>query len=380
VKTVAIPPTFPAWQAAARELLRKEIPPSAVLWAEAPAPSLGAAAPEQALPDEAAEPSSERPPRVPRAFLDLAREVARHRDPARWELLYAVLWRLVHEDRNLLAAEVDAQVATLVRMRGEVRRAAEGMTPPAVAGPGQSRPARASRRSAVPVGAHVARDLFGTASAGEEPDLGRPPGARQWVPADATLHAFRAAAPHCRGCDLYRHARQVVFGVGPDSARVVLVGEQPGDQEDRQGKPFVGPAGEVLDRALAEAGIARERLYVTNVVKHFKFVVRGGRRLHQTPSPAEVGACLPWLEAEIEALRPEVVVCLGATAARALLGGEFRLLRQRGLVLATRWAPQTLATLHPSAVLRGVDEAEQERLYAMLLSDLRVVSSLAPGA
>jgi DNA polymerase len=152
---------------------------------------------------------------------------------------------------------------------------------------------------------------------------------------------------------------------------MALVGEQPGDQEDRQGAPFVGPAGEVLDRALAEIGLARERFYVTNVVKHFKFIERGKRRIHQTPQAAEIGACRPWLEAELALVKPETLVCLGATAARALLGGNFRIMRDRGRWVESRWAPRTMATLHPSAVLRGEDEAAQARLYAMLVDDLR---------
>jgi DNA polymerase len=195
------------------------------------------------------------------------------------------------------------------------------------------------------------------------------------VPAGAGLDALREAAKRCTGCELYRHASQVVFGRGPADARVVLVGEQPGDQEDRKGAPFVGPAGEVLDRALREAGVERERVYVTNAVKHFKFVERGPRRIHQTPRLAEIAACRPWLEAELDAIQPGILVALGATAARAIFGPEFRLLQQHGRFLPTRWTPKSLATLHPSAVLRGPDEAEQARLYAMLREDLALVAA-----
>jgi uracil-DNA glycosylase len=155
----------------------------------------------------------------------------------------------------------------------------------------------------------------------------------------------------------------------------VLIGEQPGDQEDLRGAPFVGPAGEVLDRALAEVGIDRQRIYVTNAVKHFSFVQRGKRRIHQTPRASEVAACRPWMEAELEIIKPAVLGVLGATAARAIFGPEFRLLRQRGLFMPTRWCPKTIATLHPSAVLRGQDDAEQARLYAMLRDDLRLVAA-----
>ncbi|MGH7268119.1 MAG: UdgX family uracil-DNA binding protein [Candidatus Rokuibacteriota bacterium] len=200
-------------------------------------------------------------------------------------------------------------------------------------------------------------------------------GARPFVPAGAGLAELRAAAARCTGCPLHEGATRTVFGAGPPDARVVLVGEQPGDQEDRQGAPFVGPAGEVLDRALGEAGVARERVYVTNAVKHFKFVARGKRRIHQTPRLPEVAACRPWLEAELALLAPAVLVCLGATAARALLGPEFRLMRERGRVITTGWAPRTVATLHPSAVLRGEDVAAQARLYRMLVDDLRLAAA-----
>jgi len=198
--------------------------------------------------------------------------------------------------------------------------------------------------------------------------------AAPFVPAGAGLAELRAAAARCTGCDLYRHATQMVFGRGDDKARIVLVGEQPGDQEDRQGAPFVGPAGEVLDRALAEVGLDRERLYVTNAVKHFKFEERGKRRIHQTPRASELAACRPWLEAELAAIRPEILVCLGATAARAIIGDSFRITRDHGRFAATRWAPKTIATFHPSAVLRGEDEAQQAQLYTMLVEDLRKVA------
>jgi DNA polymerase len=200
-------------------------------------------------------------------------------------------------------------------------------------------------------------------------------GAARFVPRTASLDELRAAGARCEGCELFRKATQMVFGRGPADARVVLVGEQPGDQEDLKGAPFVGPAGEVLDRALAEAGLDRARVYVTNAVKHFSFIERGTRRIHQTPRPAEVAACRPWLEAELEVIRPQILGCLGATAARAIFGPEFRLLRQRGQFMSTRWSAKTIATLHPSAVLRGQDDAEQARLYAMLRDDLRLIAA-----
>ena len=178
----------------------------------------------------------------------------------------------------------------------------------------------------------------------------------------------------CRRCRLGEIATQGVPGEGPRASRLMLVGEQPGDEEDIKGKPFVGPAGRLLRSALEHAGIDEGDIYVTNAVKHFSFVERGKRRIHQTPRLPEVAACRPWLEAELEVIKPAILGCLGATAARAILGPDFRLLRQRGQFFPTRWSPKTIATLHPSAVLRGQDDAEQARLYAMLRDDLRVIA------
>ena len=201
-------------------------------------------------------------------------------------------------------------------------------------------------------------------------------GALAFIPPGADLPTLAAAASRCEGCPLHRDATQTVFGRGAADARIVLVGEQPGDQEDLRGAPFVGPAGEVLDRALVELGVERERLYVTNAVKHFKFVPRGKRRIHQTPRLPEIIACRPWVEAELAVIKPDTLVCLGATAARSLLGAEFRLTRDRGRVFSTRWAPRTLATFHPSAILRGEDEAAKERMYRTLVDDLRLATAV----
>jgi DNA polymerase len=264
--------------------------------------------------------------------VDVARHVTSHPDPDRWRRLYAVLWRIVHEDHDLLRREGDAEVDRLLLMDRQVRA---GRT------------------------------------------AGEATSAADFVPVGAGLDALRAAAVRCAGCELFRHASQTVFSTGPADARIVLVGEQPGDQEDRQGAPFVGPAGEVLDRALGEAGLARERLYVTNAVKHFKFVARGKRRIHQTPRTSEIAACRPWIEAELGVVKPEIVVCLGATAARALFGPDFRLMRERGRFFATEWSARSLATLHPSAVLRGEDDATQARLYGFLVGDLTTVARAA---
>ena len=197
--------------------------------------------------------------------------------------------------------------------------------------------------------------------------------AAPFLPDRRTLAALREAVQGCRGCDLYKNATQAVFGEGDRHAEVVFVGEQPGDQEDQTGKPFVGPAGKVLDRALEEAGIDRTKTYVTNAVKHFKWKARGARRIHQKPSWGEQMACRPWLEAELDVLKPRVVVPLGATAGQSLLGKDFRVTRDRGKPLDSDLAEHVVATIHPSAVLRADDrEAEFEGLVA----DLRVVAAL----
>lgn len=194
------------------------------------------------------------------------------------------------------------------------------------------------------------------------------------VPEDASLADLVAAAAGCRACDLWEHATQTVFGEGGAGAPVMLVGEQPGDMEDRQGAPFVGPAGRILDQALAAAGIARNQTYVTNVVKHFKWTPRGKRRLHQSPNAAEQAACRPWLDAELAAVRPEILVLLGATAAKALLGSSFRVSRERGRFVESALAPRVLATLHPSSILRAGDD-EREAALQGLVDDLAVVAA-----
>ena len=199
--------------------------------------------------------------------------------------------------------------------------------------------------------------------------------AADYLPERLTLETLRDAAAVCHGCGLWRTGTQTVFGEGAKHAAVMLVGEQPGDQEDQQGRPFVGPAGRLLDRALDEAGIDRSGAYVTNVVKHFKWQPRGKRRIHQKPNASEIAACRPWLDAELEVVKPEVLVCLGATAAQALLGRQFRVTQQRGTPVDSPLAPHVLATIHPSAILRGEPE-EREREFAGLVEDLRVVASL----
>jgi DNA polymerase len=204
--------------------------------------------------------------------------------------------------------------------------------------------------------------------------------AAPFLPARRSLASLASAARGCRGCPLYKRALQTVFGEGRARAPLVLVGEMPGDAEDKAGRPFVGPAGRLLDRALAEAGIAREEAYVTNAVKHFKWEERGKRRLHKTPSANEVRACRPWLLAELETIRPRVIVALGATAAKSLLGSGFLVSRERGRFVASELAPFVTATVHPSAVLRQRSDAERHEEMRRLVADLRRVARALHGA
>lgn len=199
--------------------------------------------------------------------------------------------------------------------------------------------------------------------------------AAELIPSRPSLASLRAAAARCTACPLYARGTQTVFGEGPVHAPLMLVGEQPGDQEDRTGRPFVGPAGHLLGRCLIAAGIDREAAYVTNVVKHFKWIPRGKRRLHAKPNAREIEACKPWLEAEIAVIRPKVLVCLGATAAQALLGRSFRVSRERGHPIPSTLAPHVLATVHPSALLRARD-ADREAEIARFIADLATVAPL----
>jgi uracil-DNA glycosylase len=199
------------------------------------------------------------------------------------------------------------------------------------------------------------------------------------VPPAAGLVALSERARNCRACPLWRGATQTVFGEGPRTATLLLVGEQPGNAEDLAGRPFVGPAGGLLDRALAEAGIARTEAYVTNVVKHFKWVPKGKLRMHAKPNAREIGACIPWLDAEIALLRPKVLVCLGATAAQALLGSSVRVLRDRGRPMPSRYAPVAFATVHPSSILRSRTDAERESARRQFVADLAVARAALHG-
>jgi uracil-DNA glycosylase len=195
------------------------------------------------------------------------------------------------------------------------------------------------------------------------------------VPERPSLRALRESASGCRACELWKLGTQTVFGEGSRAAEIVLVGEQPGDREDLEGKPFVGPAGRLLDSALEEAGIDRSRSYVTNVVKHFKWTGRGKRRIHQKPNAQEVAACRPWLDAELEVVEPKVLVALGATAAQALLGRQFRLTRHRGQQLESDLAPAVFATVHPASILRATDDESRRQAYADFVADLEAAAA-----
>jgi uracil-DNA glycosylase len=195
--------------------------------------------------------------------------------------------------------------------------------------------------------------------------------AAAWLPDKPTLSSLRNAAEECRACDLWKRATQTVFGEGPRRSRVLFVGEQPGNEEDLSGQPFVGPAGRLLDEALAEAGIDRSQVYLTNIVKHFKWEPRGKRRIHKKPNASEVKACKPWLQAEVAVIKPRVIVALGATAAQALLGPKFRVTQERGKFLESELAPYLMATVHPSSILRAPDAKTRSSERKRFINDLK---------
>ncbi len=458
VVRAAIEPSFAAWRARARELLRADVAPSRVLWLDGAQEALFGASVETC-------PEGQAPAiRVTGEFVALAELAAYHRDPGRWELMYRVLYRLAREDGELLARVTDPDVALLRarvqavrrdehKMHAFVRfRRTEGpdgehfvawhrpdhyivplaapffarrfaamrwtiLTPEASAswdgqalrfGPGAPRssapgpdeledlfrtyyrsvfnPARLNLRA---MRAEMPRKHWATLpEAGLIAELTREAPERTaamlaanssasatWVPASRSLPVLRAAAAGCRACGICEAATRTVFGEGPADARLMLVGEQPGDEEDLGGRPFIGPAGQLLDRLLGEAGIDRGQTYVTNAVKHFKWTPRGKRRLHQRPLAGEVQACRGWLDAEIEAVRPAVIVCLGSTAARSFLGPRYNAMRGRGRVQQTPWAPAWLATYHPSAALRAGSPADRERALAGLRADLALAAA-----
>ena len=398
---------------------------------------------------------------IPQEFLSIATNVSLHRDHNRWALLYRVLWRLTHGERNLLRIQVDDDVRELLLMANAVGRdmhkmtafvrfrrvdsedgerfiawyvpdhhIVEAMAPWFVErfgnmrwsiltpvcsahwdmhelrfGPGVARsaapdgdaledlwrdyyaaifnPARVNVKAmtaempvrhwaTLPEAQLIPRLLSSAGTRVSEMAGAQKMSAAPWVPQDSDLNVLRAAAPECRGCELYARATQAVFGEGPPDAKVVMVGEQPGDEEDQRGRPFVGPAGRLLDKAMIEAGVDREQVYVTNAVKHFKWEERGKRRIHAKPSGIEISACRPWLEAELNLIRPDLIVCLGATAAQALMGREFRIKSERGQFFPHSRAKELVATIHPSAILRAQDRYEEE--YGMFVRDLRLVA------
>jgi uracil-DNA glycosylase len=200
------------------------------------------------------------------------------------------------------------------------------------------------------------------------------------VPSKRDLASLRAAAAACEACDLWKTATQTVFGEGSRKADVMLVGEQPGDQEDKEGRPFVGPAGRVLDEALEAAGIDRSAVYVTNVVKHFKWTAQGKRRIHKKPNAEEISACKPWLEAELESVKPSMLLCLGATAAQALLGRDFRVTKDRGRLVDSPLAPMVMATVHPSSILRAADDESRRVEMKRFVDDLRTAAKALASA
>jgi uracil-DNA glycosylase len=199
------------------------------------------------------------------------------------------------------------------------------------------------------------------------------------VPPNSALEDLRAAARHCQACDLWKLGTQTVFGEGAPRAEIMFVGEQPGDREDLAGRPFAGPAGLLLDKALDQAGIDRKRVYVTNAVKHFKWEPRGKRRIHKKPNALEIAACRPWLDAEIAAVRPTIIVCLGATAAQALLGKSFRVTQQRGQMIPSKLARFITATVHPSSILRAPDDETRHRETQLLVADLERIAAALSG-
>lgn len=198
--------------------------------------------------------------------------------------------------------------------------------------------------------------------------------AADFLPERMSLRSLREAAEHCRGCELYKNATQTVFGEGRRAAHVIMIGEVPGDEEDKRGEPFVGPAGALLRGAMDDAGLLLDDVYLTNAVKHFRWEQKGRYRLHRKPTWSQVKACRPWLEAELAVIKPQIVVCLGATAAQSLLGSSFRVTKQRGLFLKSPWAPKLMATHHPSAILRAPDEVDRRRKHEQFVDDLRLVA------
>lgn len=451
---VSVEPHFESFRQRCRELLASGIPPQEVIWSEANAAQLSL------LAESATAPSRAPKLNVPRRFFDLARLVSAHRDSSKWHLLYSVLWRIGHGERNLLALQVDPEVIRLTHMRQAIARDIHHMhalvrfrrlerdgnewfvawyrpdhrivrlaapffaerfaamrwsilTPDESAHwdgtrlqflPGAPQSEAPDEDALEALWATYYGTTFNPARMNLDlmrqelpqrfwsnlPELRNLPevlssvperlevmqrqqanSARSVIPQTSDLRVLQQAAMACTACPLHCNATQTVFGEGPANAQIVLVGEQPGDAEDLSGRPFVGPAGEVLDRALAEAGIPRTQVYLTNAVKHFKHVREGKRRIHQAPRMPEIVACKPWLEAELASIRPTVIVLLGATAAKALLGNSVRVTRDAGKVFRSPHAVHTIVSVHPSFVLRSPDPEASESIFNQLVADLR---------
>ncbi|MEO1524370.1 MAG: UdgX family uracil-DNA binding protein [Planctomycetota bacterium] len=459
---------FEDWRESARALALAEVPPEDVRWADGRARKIDGQADLFGCGDDVLPaPTSERTLHVPSVFLATAKTVSHHRDAARWDLLYRILWRMQHGERHVMNIASDDDVVHLTKLEKAVRRDGhkmkafvrfrevthEGdtcylawhrpdhyalrftadffvrrfdvmrwtiMTPDETASwdgsqlvfsPGMPKsaakcddemeslwktyyahifnPARIKLKA---MQAEMPKKHWPTMPETElidqmlrdapkrvEAMLRYTDGIRSastFVPEKVSLTSLRAAAKDCAACDLCEAATQTVFGIGPPDASLVLIGEQPGDEEDISGTPFVGPAGTLLDSILEEVGIDRQSVYITNAVKHFKFARSGKRRLHKTPSAREVAACRPWLVAELETIRPTHIVCLGATAAKSVFGPNFRITRDRGKQIDSDFAPWAMATFHPSAVLRSPDPEVGEKLT----EDLRLVAASLSNA
>lgn len=450
---------FPGWRQRARDLLSQGHPPEVIDWYPD-----GEKGNLLGLAEAELEPTSAAPRRnlrVPRRFVELAEKASYHRDPRKWDLLYRLLWRLSHENQNLLDLTIDDDVALLLKMEHAVRRdahkmeafvrfrevrSAEGETHyvawhqpdhlilPLVAGffrdrfrslnwtiltpdaclswngrellwgPGCTQdqapavdamedlwlcyyasifnPARLKLRAmraempvrywkSLPETQLIDELILESQGRVQKMMAAAPQTARPFVPEELTAERLQAGLHACRACQLCEKATRVVTGEGPFTARIMLIGEQPGDQEDLSGRPFVGPAGQLLDRALELAGLDRRELYITNSVKHFKFREEGPRRIHEKPSPKDVAACKPWLEAEVNLVKPDVVVCLGLTAALAIHGRMLRMKDVRGKIQTSGASDSTLVTYHPSHILRITDEHERQTVFQELVEDLK---------
>lgn len=453
---------FDDWRAAARRFIASKIPPNQIQWTTAGSQGSLFDSQEPIPTDSVATTFS-----VPKDFMSFATNVACHRDPARWSLLYRTLWRITFDQRHLLQITTDDDVYALTQMQKGVTRDVHKMkafvrfrkvaaadraeqfiawhrpdhrivrlaapffarrfggmhwsilTPdesvtwnqgslqygpgvPVSEAPDEDaleelwktyyasifNPARvkvATMKREMPVRhwatlpeAALIGDLLKDAPARVAEMVAKNEGfaetATNFMPDQRDLASLSHAAECCRACPLHHQATQTVFGTGPANARMVLVGEQPGDREDIEGRPFIGPAGQLLTDLLQRAGVRRDEVYITNVVKHFKFnettTPRGKRRLHQKPDSREVYACRPWLEAELAAIAPEIVVCLGTTSAQALLGRDFRITKDRGKIVPTDWCVQTIATWHPAAILRMPDEQRRVQMHEQMVADL----------